>query len=78
MGRNNSGIQSNIVTICDSDYRGEVFVMLVNHSDKSFTVNHDDRIAQMVVARVARAHFFPVDELSSTDRGSGGFGSTGE
>lgn len=61
----------------DSDYRGEVAVMLYNSSDVPFMVNTGDRIAQMVVSPVVQAQFDLVDVLSETDRGAGGFGSTG-
>ena len=61
----------------DADYRGEIGVILVNLSDKAFIVNPGDRIAQMVVARYERVEWDEVAELGSTDRGEGGFGSTG-
>jgi len=61
----------------DSDYRGELKVLLINLSNESFTINHGDRIAQMVIARVEQAHLLEVIELTSSDRASGGFGSTG-
>ena len=61
----------------DADYRGEVGVILVNLSDKAFTVNHGERIAQMVVARYERVEWEEVEQLDSTERGEGGFGSTG-
>lgn len=61
----------------DSDYRGEVHVLLVNHSWKAATINPQDRIAQLVVAPVLRPTFVVADDLSSTSRGDGGFGSTG-
>ncbi len=61
----------------DSDYRGEVKVILINHSDESFVINHGDRIAQMVIARHESASFEVVSSLDETQRGSGGFGSTG-
>lgn len=61
----------------DSDYRGEVKVILMNHGDDAFTVEPGDRIAQLVVAPVSRAEFEPADGLSDSARGSGGFGSTG-
>ena len=67
---------ANKVGVCDSDYRGEYKVPLHNHSNISATVNHGDRIAQMVVMP-----FIPIEleegELSNTIRGTGGFGSTG-
>jgi dUTP pyrophosphatase len=61
----------------DSDYRGPLGVALVNLSDVSYTIQHGDRIAQMIVAPVAQAGFAVVDALSDTARGTGGFGSTG-
>ncbi|PKL09502.1 MAG: dUTP diphosphatase [Spirochaetae bacterium HGW-Spirochaetae-7] len=61
----------------DSDYRGEILVILVNHGDDPYLVSDGDRIAQLVIAPVTRAAFSMADDLSSSDRGSGGFGSTG-
>lgn len=61
----------------DSDYRGEVKVILINLGEKDFTINNGDRIAQMVVAPVTTADFTFAENLSDTDRGSGGMGSTG-
>lgn len=61
----------------DSDYRGDIGVILVNHGSEHFTVKAGDRIAQMVVAPVYQAAFDVVDELPETERGEGGFGSTG-
>lgn len=61
----------------DSDYRGPLGVALINLSDVPFTVQHGDRIAQMIVAPVVQAGFIVVDTLSETARGTGGFGSTG-
>lgn len=61
----------------DSDYRGELKVILINLGDDSFSVKNGDRIAQMVIAPVIQAEFLQVSELSETDRGNGGFGSTG-
>ena len=61
----------------DSDYRGEVEVILINLGEKSFTVNNNDRIAQMVIAPVVQAVLSETDTLSDTVRGAGGFGSTG-
>ena len=62
----------------DSDYRGAVGVILINTSDQDFHIAHGDRIAQMVVAPVTQASFAVSDALSATDRGAGGFGSTGQ
>lgn len=61
----------------DSDYRGEINVILINLGDKPFTVNSGDRIAQMLVAPVIQADFSIVSNLEETERGAGGFGSTG-
>lgn len=61
----------------DSDYRGEVGVILINHGDDEFAIAHGERIAQIVVAPVQRARLVEVDELDETQRGAGGFGSTG-
>jgi dUTP pyrophosphatase len=61
----------------DSDYRGELAIILVNLGDKDFTVHHGDRIAQLVFAPVVRASLTETTLLSETDRGAGGFGSTG-
>lgn len=61
----------------DSDYRGEICIILINLGEKDFTVNNGDRIAQMVIAPVIQADFSIVNELSQTERGAGGFGSTG-
>lgn len=61
----------------DADYRGEVGVILINHGDEPFLIGHGDRIAQMVVAKVARGNWQERDALTETRRGAGGFGSTG-
>ncbi|MEM9077858.1 MAG: dUTP diphosphatase [Bacteroidota bacterium] len=61
----------------DADYRGEVGVILVNLSNEDFIINDGERIAQMVIAKHERAEWEEVQELTQTDRGSGGFGSTG-
>ena len=62
----------------DSDYRGEIKIILFNHGKEEFTVNNNDRIAQMVLMPVLKAEFKEVEELPKTVRGSGGFGSTGK
>ncbi|WP_454975959.1 dUTP diphosphatase [Capnocytophaga bilenii] len=62
----------------DSDYRGEVKVPIVNLSDESFTIAHGERIAQMIFAKYERVTFQQVEELSDTQRGTAGFGSTGK
>ena len=61
----------------DADYRGEVGVLLINHGDTPFTIRRGERIAQMVISAVVRAELVATTSLSATDRGSGGFGSTG-
>ena len=61
----------------DADYRGEIGVILVNLSNDDFIVNDGERIAQLVIAKHERAEWDIVEELSETDRGAGGFGSTG-
>ena len=61
----------------DADYRGEVKILLINHGEQTFEIKRGDRIAQMVVAPVTQAQFELVDTLSDTERGSGGYGSTG-
>lgn len=61
----------------DSDYRGEVRVPLINHDRAPQIIEHGERVAQMVIARVARIDWAPADRLPDTKRGSGGFGSTG-
>ena len=61
----------------DSDYRGEIKVILLNLGEQDFVINSGDRIAQMVIAPVTQASFTKADTLSETERGAGGFGSTG-
>ncbi len=61
----------------DSDYRGELHVLLVNLSNEIFTINNNDRIAQLVVAKVEKAELLMVQELNITERAAGGFGHTG-
>jgi dUTP pyrophosphatase len=61
----------------DSDYRGEILVMLINHSNKDFEILRGMRIAQMVISKIEQFNLISVDELDTTDRGKDGFGSTG-
>jgi len=61
----------------DTDYRGEIKVLLINLGQEPAVINRGDRVAQLVVAPVTRAHFVPHPELAPSERGSGGFGSTG-
>ena len=68
---------ANKVGVIDADYRGELMVSLHNHSGEERTVEHGDRIAQLVIAPYLTARFQEAEELDDTARGSGGFGSTG-
>ena len=61
----------------DADYRGEIQVILINHGTEAFTIKRGERIAQMVIAPIVQAELVAASTLPSTDRGSGGFGSTG-
>lgn len=75
--KHNIGIMNSPGTI-DSDYRGELKVILTNFGKESFTVKFGDRIAQMVLAKVEQAQIEVTDTLEDTDRGAGGFGHTGK
>lgn len=68
---------SNKVGVVDADYRGEIMVSLFNHSKEARVIEHGERIAQLVIAPFISASWNVVDELCETDRGEGGFGSTG-
>ncbi len=68
---------ANGIGVIDSDYRGEIHAVLYNRSHNSFTVHHGDRIAQLMIMPVIHAEFNEVPELDETERGQGGFGSTG-
>jgi len=61
----------------DADYRGEISVLLINHGDEDFVIHRGDRIAQMVINKIERVDFVAVDDLTESQRGDGGFGSTG-
>ena len=74
--KNSIGVANGIGTI-DSDYRGELCVILVNFSQNEFVVKNGDRIAQMVLNKYEPIEFVVDEELSSTERGEGGFGSSG-
>ncbi|MBQ8860241.1 MAG: dUTP diphosphatase [Ruminococcus sp.] len=69
---------ANCVGVIDSDYRGEVCVGLTNISKESYTITPDERIAQLVVAPISMCEIEEVEELNDTERGVGGFGSTGK
>ena len=68
---------ANKVGVVDSDYRGEICVVLHNHGESAQTIEHGDRIAQLVITPVLQPEYELVSELDDTSRGSGGFGSTG-
>lgn len=68
---------ANGIGVIDSDYRGEILVSLINNSDKDFTIEPGDRIAQLMFMPVYTAKLALTDELDETERGGGGFGSTG-
>ncbi len=81
-GRSGLGVKkgvtlSNSIGVIDSDYRGEICVGLINHGSEPFTVARGDRIAQMFFLPVIHADFLISESLSETERGAGGFGSTG-
>lgn len=62
----------------DADYRGEIKVLLINHSDQAFEIKDSERIAQMVIAQYTQVEWEQVEELDCTERGAGGFGHTGK
>ena len=81
--RSGLAVKSNISVLntpgtIDSDYRGEIKVILFNYGSKEFVVKNKDRIAQMILMPVLKVNFEEVDDLPETLRGSGGFGSTGK
>ena len=75
--KNNISVLNTPGTI-DSDYRGEIKVILFNHGSNDFLINNKDRIAQMILMPIVKAEFEEVENLPKTLRGSGGFGSTGK
>lgn len=68
---------ANKVGVIDSDYRGEIMVALYNHSNEALEISHGDRIAQLVLTPYVTASFIETDSLEDSERGNGGFGSTG-
>ena len=76
-GLKNGVTMANSIGVIDSDYRGEISVVLINHGSEPFEIRRGDRIAQMMFLPVFAANFLPVDELDETARGAGGFGHTG-
>ena len=77
MGTHHGITLSNSVGVIDSDYRGQLTVGLVNHGDVPYTIQPGDRIAQLMVLPILRPTLTVVEELDETERGAGGFGSTG-
>ncbi|MDR2656031.1 MAG: dUTP diphosphatase [Oscillospiraceae bacterium] len=77
LGTKKGIIPANCVGVIDSDYRGEIYVSLYNRSGQNFAVRHGDRIAQMVLSPVFTPELEAAEALGDTERGSGGFGSTG-
>ena len=78
LGIKHGVVPSNCVGVIDSDYRGEIMVGLYNSGESEYTVQPADRIAQLMVVPVVQAQIQMVDELDETQRGTGGFGSTGK
>ncbi|MGI2171763.1 dUTP diphosphatase [Shewanella sp. MF05960] len=77
MGHKNGIVLGNLVGLIDSDYQGQLMVSCWNRSDKPFTLNIGDRLAQLMFVPVVQAQFTLVDEFNSSDRGEGGFGHSG-
>ncbi|ACL33506.1 dUTP diphosphatase [Glaesserella parasuis] len=78
LGHKNGIVLGNLIGLIDSDYQGPLMVSLWNRSDKPFTVEVGDRIAQLVFVPVVQAQFNIVEEFTATDRGEGGFGHSGK
>lgn len=78
LGHKHGIVLGNLVGLIDSDYQGELMVSCWNRSSENFTVNPLDRIAQMIIVPVMQANLNIVKDFDATDRGSGGFGSTGK
>ena len=78
LAANNSITILNTPGTIDSDYRGEIKIILFNHSNKEFTINNKDRVAQMILTPVIKIELVETDDLTNTPRGKSGFGSTGK
>lgn len=78
LGHRHGVVLGNLVGLIDADYQGPLMISCWNRSDTAFTIAVGDRIAQLVVLPVARAAFHVVEEFAASERGSGGFGSTGQ
>ncbi len=77
LGHKHGIVLGNLVGLIDSDYQGELMISCWNRSDKAFTVQPFDRVAQMIIVPVVQAEFEEVDEFKASGRGAGGFGSSG-
>lgn len=77
LGHKHGIVLGNLVGLIDSDYQGQLFVSIWNRSDNSFSIETGDRIAQLVIVPVVQTEFDVVEEFVTTERGSGGFGSSG-
>jgi len=77
LGAKHGIVLGNLVGLIDSDYQGEVFVSVWNRGNAAFTIQPMDRVAQLVVVPVAQVELHVVEEFAASDRGAGGFGSTG-
>ena len=78
LGHKHGIVLGNLVGLIDSDYQGELFISTWNRGTSSFTINSMDRIAQLVIVPVSQATFNLVSDYAKSDRGDGGFGSTGK
>lgn len=78
LGHKHGIVLGNLVGLIDSDYQGQLMVSCWNRSETAFTINPMDRIAQLVIVPVMQAEFHLVDDFEASDRGDGGFGSTGK
>jgi len=78
LGHKHGIVLGNLVGLIDSDYQGEIFISTWNRGKETFTLNPLDRLAQLVIVPVVRAEFNVVEEFEASERGAGGFGSTGK
>ena len=78
LGHKHGIVLGNLIGLIDSDYQGQIFVSLWNRGGSAFTLNPLERIAQLVVVPVLQVQLNPVDDFSASERGAGGFGSTGK
>ena len=78
LGHKHGIVLGNLVGLIDSDYQGELMISCWNRGQNSFTIEKGDRIAQLVVVPIVQARFVQVDEFTETNRGTGGFGSSGK